>query len=236
MESKSTRTVDQILEQQRKEHGNIVPIKSAPPAPLNVNDGLNRLAEYASSGTVLRFSKDGEFIQPTNGDTVLAEGTELVCHWDQARTGFQRFNGPGQRPDVRIDLVFGGTPPRRGELGDTDPGQWSVSNLTGKIEDPWQTIMMVPLENSETGEIFVFQTSSRSGLRAVSNLLRQAARQASKDPNSLPVIKLQRGGYDHPKWGWVKIPAFAFVGKAPKTDIAAANTSVAADLDDDIPW
>jgi hypothetical protein len=43
------------------------------------------LAKHTSSGTVLRFDKDGKFIQPTNGDAVLPEGTELVVHWDQAR-------------------------------------------------------------------------------------------------------------------------------------------------------
>jgi len=75
-----------------------------------------------------------------------------------------------------------------------------------------------------------------TGLRAVANLLRQASRFANKNPDYLPVIKLRAGGFDHFKYGWVKTPAFEFVGKAPKKDVAAAQTSVSADMDDAIPF
>jgi hypothetical protein len=108
--------------------------------------------------------------------------------------------------------------------------------MTGRPEDPWQEVMMVPLEHIDSGEIYVFQTGSVTGLRAVSNLLRQASRLANKDPDNLPVIKLRAGGFDHRKFGWVKVPAFEFVGKAPKSNIAAAATTVSADLDDAIPF
>jgi hypothetical protein len=227
-------TAAQVLDQQRKDHGVVVPLTTAAPAAINA--GLGYLAKHTSSGTVVRFSKDGKFIQPTQGDAELAEGTELVCHWDQARAGFQRFNGKGERPDVKIDLIFGGKPPERSELGDDDESQWPISDLSGKPEDPWREVQMVPLESIETGEIFIFQTMSVTGLRAVANLLRQSSRMAAKAPDELPVIKLRAGGFDHHKFGWVRVPAFEFVGKAPKTNIAAAVTAVSADLNDEIPF
>jgi hypothetical protein len=59
---------------------------------------------------------------------------------------------------------------------------------------------------------------------------------AAKDPDQLPVIKLRAGGYDDRRYGWVKTPAFEFVGKAPKTNATAAETSVSADMDDAIPF
>jgi hypothetical protein len=204
--------------------------------PATISTGLDYLAKHTSSGTVMRLSKEGKFVLPTQGDLELPEGTELVCHWYAARAGRQRFNGKGQRPDMRIDLIFGGNPPKRDELGDNDPSQWPISDMTGRPEDPWQEVMMVPLEHIDSGEIYIFQTGSVTGLRAVSNLLRQASRLAAKDADSLPVIKLRVGGFEHRKYGWVKVPAFEFIGKAPKSNIAAAATTVSADLNDEVPW
>jgi hypothetical protein len=231
-------TTAQKLKQQNddaeRDRGAIVPLTMTTPAAIN--DGLGYLAKHTSSGTILRFSKDGKFIQPTQGDAELPEGTQLVVHWDQARAGFQRFNGKGERPDIKIDLIFGGKPPERSELGDDDASQWPISDMTGKPEDPWREVQMVPLESIETGEIFIFQTMSVTGLRAMANLLRQSSRMAAKDPDQLPVIKLRAGGFDHRKFGWVRVPAFEFVGKAPKTNIAAATTAIAADLNDEVPF
>ena len=85
-------------------------------------------------------------------------------------------------------------------------------------------------------EIYVFQTMSVTGLRAVANLLRQSSRIANKNPDHLPVIKLRAGGFNHHKYGWVRAPAFEFVGKAPKTNAAVAETSISADMDDAIPF
>jgi hypothetical protein len=232
------KTTAQVLQQQNddaeRDRGAVALRTTTTPAAINA--GLGYLAKHASSGTVLRFSKDGKFIQPTQGDAELPEGTELVCHWDQARAGFQRFNGKGEPPDVKIGLIFGGKPPERSELGDNDPSQWPISDMTGQPEDPWREVQMVPLESVETGEIYVFQTMSVTGLRAVANLLRQSSRMAAKDPDHIPVVKLRAGGFDHRKYGWVRVPAFEFVGKAPKTNAAAAETSISADLNDEIPW
>jgi hypothetical protein len=234
-----TQTTAQKLQQQdddAERDRNAVVSLAATTAPAAINAGLGYLAKHTSSGTVMRWSKEGKFVLPTQGDLELPEGTELVCHWYAARAGRQRFNGKGQRPDMKIDLVFGGNPPKRDELGDDEPSQWPISDMTGRPEDPWQEVMMVPMEHIDSGEIYIFQTGSVTGLRAISNLLRQASRLANKDPDNLPVIKLRVGGFDHRKYGWVKVPAFEFVGKAPKSNIAAAATTVEADLNDEIPW
>jgi hypothetical protein len=215
---------------------NLIKTQNGGTAVAAINAGLGYLAKHASSGTVLRFSKDGKFIMPTQGDAELPEGTELICHWDQARGGYQRFNAKGEPPDVKIDLIFGGNPPERDELGDDDETQWPVSKLSGEQEDPWREVQMVPLENVTTGEIYIFSTMSKTGLRAVSNLLAQASRMTSKNPDYLPVIKLRAGGYNSHLYGWIKVPAFEFVGKAPKTNVAAAVTTVSADLNDEMPF
>jgi hypothetical protein len=229
-----TQTTAQVLQQQRDDANAVVPLKPATPA--NINDGLGYLSEDASSGTVLRFSKDGKFILPTEGDAELAEGTELVCHWSQARGGFQKFNGAGKPPDTRIDRIFGGTPPKREDLDERDPSQWPESALTGRPEDPWRKVVMVPLEDPLTAVVYVFSTMSKTGRRAVSNLLTQAAKMMAATPGELPVVRLRCGGYDDKRFGWVRVPAFEFRGRAPATNIAAADTSIAADLNDEVPF
>jgi hypothetical protein len=227
--------MSEVLKQQKAEHGVIVPLaKNTSVAP--VGSGMGYLAKHASSGTALRFSKDGKFIKPTCGDEEVPEGTQLAVIWDQARGGYQRFRGKGERPELKIDLVFGGKPPEREQLGDTDPSQWEVSDMTGRPEDPWREVLMVPLQSIETGEVLVFSTMSITGLRAVSNLLTQSARLGAKDPDHYPVVALRAGGYEHRKFGWVKVPAFERVGKAPKTDITAALTSLKDDMEDAIPF
>jgi hypothetical protein len=224
------------LKQQRTEQGVIVPLAKGGVATPQLNVGMNFLAKHASTGIPVRFNKEGKFILPTEGDKELPEGTQLAVIWDQARGGYQRFGAKGERAEFRVDLIFGGKPPERHELPDNDPAQWPISDLTGENEDPWREVQMVPLQSIDDGQVYVFSTMSVTGLRAVSNLLTQSARMAAKDGDHYPVIKLRCGGYEHKRFGWVKVPGFERVGKAPKSDITAAVTSIAGDMDDAIPF
>ena len=220
--------------QQRAEHGVIVP--AAKTNVVQLNAGMNYLAKHSSTGIPMRFSKEGKFILPTECDKELPEGTQLAVVWDQARGGFQKFGAKGERPEYRVGLIFGGKPPERDGLPDRDPTQWPVSDLTGEKEDPWREVQLVPLQSIDDGTVYVFSTMSVTGLRAVSNLLSQSARMAGKDGDNYPVIKLRCGGYEHKRFGWVKVPAFERVGSASKSEITAAVTSLAGDLDDEIPF
>jgi hypothetical protein len=81
-------------------------------------------------------------------------------------------------------------------------------------------------------------TSSITGRRAIGNLLRHYNRMQTTNPDMYPVAKLKVGGFQHrdDRVGWVKTPAFAVVGRAPKDSAAKPDTSVAADMDDEIPF
>jgi hypothetical protein len=227
--------MSEALKQERQEQGVIVPLAKAYAASTQLSAGINHLARHASTGIPTRFNKEGKFVLPTEGDKELAEGTQLAVIWDQSRAGFQRI-ARGERPEFRVDLIFGGKPPERHELPDNDPAQWPISDLTGEREDPWKEVQMVPLQSIDDGQVYVFSTMSVTGLRAVSNLLTQSARMAAKDGDYYPVIKLRCGGYEHKRFGWVKVPGFERTGRAPKSDITAAVTSIAGDMDDAIPF
>ena len=53
-----------------------------------------------------------------------------------------------------------------------------------------------------------------------------------------PVIRLKVGGFQHrdERVGWVHVPVFAVVGRAPKDSAAKPDTSIGADMSDEIPF
>ena len=74
--------------------------------------------------------------------------------------------------------------------------------------------------------------------RAVGNLLRHYDRTQKSHPDELPVVRLKTGGFQHrdERIGWVHTPVFAVVGRAPRDSAAKPNTSLPADLNDEIPY
>ena len=50
---------------------------------------------------------------------------------------------------------------------------------------------------ADTDEFFTFTTSSRTGRRAVGNLLRHYDRMQRANPDEYPVVRLKQGGFEH---------------------------------------
>ena len=57
-------------------------------------------------------------------------------------------------------------------------------------------------------------------------------------PDELPVVKLKTGGFMHKddRIGFVTTPLFAVVGRAPRDSAAKPDTSIDADMQDEIPF
>ncbi len=134
--------------------------------------------------------------------------------------------------------IFAGfVPPPREELGDDDEAHWE-NGLNGKPQDPWQHQILLPLQNVEDGELYLFATSSQSGRRAVSSLLYSCQGMMKKDPTNYPVVKLIQGEFEHKdkRVGTVKVPKFIIVGKAPRENYKLADTTIGGDMDDEVPF
>jgi hypothetical protein len=239
-EEKAVRSAADALMQQREDHGVIMPINKANQLATN---GASPVAGYLAecgvgmNGTFFKFAKDGK-VRKTSDEEEIPEGTEFVVAYDQIQAGWIKFNGKGNPPDRHMGPIFDGyQPPNRESLGDTDQSQWET-DLSGKPSDPWRHQMLVPLQHSETGELFVFGTTSLTGRREVGNLIRHCDRLRNKEPDAYPVIKLQVGGFAHrdKRVGWVKTPKFAVVGRAPKNNMGAASSAIADDMSDAIPF
>jgi hypothetical protein len=198
------------------------------------NRYLDEIAPATNAGRIIKFTKDGSFVAADDGTPISDEDTYLaLC--DETQISWIKFKGIGEAPDRVSGLLYDGfVLPSRESLGDLDHAQWE-QGLDGKPADPWQHQIAIVLQNCESGELFTFTTTSNTGRRAVGNLLRTYDRLRGKD--ELPLVKLKVSGFEHrdKRVGWVKVPAFMVVGRAPR-DTAPKSTSPADLLDDSIPF
>ena len=133
-------------------------------------------------------------------------------------------------------LYDGFVMPPRESLGDLDESQWPIG-LDNLPADPWQHQLYLVLQRTTTMEMFTFVTSSKTGRRAVGNLLRHYDRVRKAHPDDCPVVRLKVGGFPHDddRVGWVKVPVFVVVGRRPRDSSAIPDTSPGSDLNDSIP-
>jgi hypothetical protein len=188
------------------------------------------------SGVLFKFAKDQRFRRVDDGEEIPL-GTQFTVVYDQIQVGWIKFNGKGEPPERKMGALFQGfSPCPRDELGDDDQSLWEVG-LSGKPADPWQQQILLPLQ-AEDGELFIFGTTSITGRRAVGRVIDECKKMLRREPNDYPVIKLALSSFQHreERIGRVTVPAFVRVGKTPKTGMAAIDTSIATDMDDEIPF
>jgi hypothetical protein len=253
------RPVQQVLDQQKRDAERDRQQKAAPPArsgtavaptpkpalpaempPDNrtsVQRYLDEVAPVSMVGRQIRGTKDAMFVTPDDGETV-PDTVDFVALCDQTMVGRIKFNGEGNPPDYRMGLLYDGfVPPSDADLPDRDQSQWELG-LDHKPADPWAHFMYLVLQRGDTGELFTYTTSSKTGRRAVANLLRHYDRLGKTRPDMYPIVRLKVGGFNHrdERVGWVQVPVFAVVGRHPKDDAAKPDSSPAADFDDSIPF
>jgi hypothetical protein len=188
------------------------------------------------SGVLFKFAKDQRFRRVDDGEEIPL-GTQFTVVYDQIQVGWIKFNGKGEPPERKMGALFQGfSPCPRDELGDDDQSLWEVG-LSGKPADPWRQQILLPLQ-AEDGELFIFGTTSITGRRAVGRVIDECRKMLRREPNDYPVIKLALSSFQHreERIGRVTVPAFVRVGKTPKTGMAAIDTSIAADMNDEVPF
>ena len=197
---------------------------------------LDEIAPASIVGRMIKFNKNGQFVTHDD-EKEIGEETDFIALCDQTLIGYIKFNDEAP-PDRHMGLLYDGfMMPDRASLGDADPAKWEMG-LDGKPQDPWQHHVYLVLQKGDTAELFTFVTSSKTGRRAVGNLLRHYDRMARTNPNELPVVKLKKGGFAHrdERVGWVATPVFVVCGRAPKDSAAKPDTSMKAVLNDEIPF
>jgi hypothetical protein len=209
---------------------------NVPALPSNAVDTYLNEHCGGGSGVLFKFSKDQRFRRVDDGEEIPL-GREFTVVYDQIQVGWIKFNGKGELPERKMGALFQGfVPCPRDELGDDDQSLWEVG-LSGKPADPWQQQILLPLQ-AEDGELFIFGTTSITGRRAVGRVIDECRKMLRREPNDYPVVKLALSSFQHreERIGRVTVPAFVRVGKTPKTGVAAIDTSIAADMDDEVPF
>jgi hypothetical protein len=197
---------------------------------------IDEIAPSMIAGTLIKFTKEDTFIAAESKEEVSPD-TDFIALCDETLVGWIRFRDDGEPPERVQGLLYDGfVMPRRESLGDLDHRNWP-EGLSGAPTDPWQHQICLVLQEPKTGALFTFATSSQTGRRAVGTLLRHYDRMTRTDKDSYPVVRLKPSGFHHKdeRIGWVPVPSFAVVGRAPKNSAAVPDTSIAADLNDEIP-
>jgi hypothetical protein len=217
-----------------KTNGNAV---ATPDNRSPVDRYLDDVAPASIVGRMIKFSKEGKFVTNDDGETI-GEDIDFIALVDQTLIGWIKFNGEGESPTRHMGLLYDGfVMPARETLGDDDEAAWQLG-LDGRPADPWQHHMYLVLQRGDNLELFSYVTSSITGRRAVGNLLRHYNRLQKTHADQYPVIKLKTGGFQHrdDRVGWVAVPVLAVVGRAQKDSAAKPDSSLKADLGDEIPF
>lgn len=203
-----------------------------------VQQYLSEIAPASIVGRMVKFSKEGVFTTTDDGKA-MDDALPFIALCDQTLIGYLKFNGEGEPPDRHMGLLYDGyiMPPRE-SLGNTDQSEWETG-LDGKPADPWQHHVYLVLQSTETEELFTFVTSSKTGRRAIGNLLRHYDRVKKTDAGFYPLVNLKTGGFQHsdPRVGFVSTPVFTVIGRIPRADAAKPDAAASsAPFNDDIPY
>ena len=220
----------------------VVPVKPQSTAVAKQTGGdyvsryLDDVAPASISGRMIKFNgKDGKFFTPDD-EAEVSEDQDFIALCDETLVGWVKFNGPGEPPDRVMGLLYDGfVMPERKTLGDLDQSQWEMG-LDGKPDDVWKHHQYVVLQQADTKELYTFVTSSRTGRRAVGNLLRHYDRLRRTGSDEVPVVRLRKGGYQHrdERVGFVQTPVFVVFGKASRDSAVRPDTSIKGILDDEV--
>jgi hypothetical protein len=216
-------------------------VTATTPAPLTVDARTpeevyaDEICQTSVVGQLIKFDgKVGHYVVVETGEAL--DGKQFIAAIDETLGGYIRFNGEDQVPDRVQGLIYRGwIKPPRATLGDNDPSQWPAG-LSGKPEDPWKEQVNLVLIDPATHAFFTFATTSKTGRSGIGALLQHYNRMRKNDPDSYPVVALTPSGYNDKRYGWVNKPVFAIVGRTPKNAATVPDTSVAKDMDDEIPF
>jgi hypothetical protein len=247
---RSPPTPGQVIAQQkldaaklRQQNGGVpAAVKTSLPATAGT-DNRSLVEQYVDSvapstiaGQLVKFNK-GLFVVSETGDE-LGPDDDYTALCDETLVGWIRFNGEGVPPDRHQGLLYRGFQmPARESLGDLDPSTWP-EGLDGKPSDPWQHQQCLVLQSAATQSLYTFTTSSDTGRRAVGNLLKHYNRMERRGLDAYPVVRLKQSGFNHKdaRVGWVPTPSFVVFGQTPKSSAVKPDTSIEADMNDQIPW
>ena len=221
-------------------------------AAESTNNAPSRLA-------ILKHRKGIYEVHGTSGGTIPLNSKFLVLNvmhgWVRIEKG-KKIQRIAREPGKHF--------PDRNELGDMDQDKWPVG-LSGEPSDPWMIAYDMHIKSLSDGRGFLFTTNNKTGCDAVRDFAEAVVWQRQfKGPNAKPIVELGSRTFIG-RYGPVAVPDFRIVDwfvpangaeapvantepekpqtivrlpKQPKKSsaVAPSNTSLADELDDELPF
>src|SRR5262249_41214056 len=143
-------------------------------------------------------------------DEPVALGTEYLAHTTAWTKCWIKFADGEVTERKMYRVALGETPPEREDLDDLD--LIGTKNADGMSADPWLFQYLLPLENTSTGEVVIFASSSFGGRRAIADLCDAYVKRTGKTGCGQPVIRLAKADMPTRKFGKVPRPQFEIIG------------------------
>jgi hypothetical protein len=205
-----------------------------------IDNELDNLANAAMNDAgfqkMLKFKKGDYFCDGQE----IARGTQMIAQCLAWTKKWIKFWDRRVAEKHIYRVIKGELAPDRDQMSDLDTSLWQ-NGLDNKPTDPWVLQYLLPMEDPETGEIYIFVTSSTGGRIAISELVDKYVAKRKRDPAlGQPLIRLQKTMMPTGGFGNVPRPLFEIIsydtgGTAPMREVAAETLSN-ADMDDEIPF
>jgi hypothetical protein len=183
-------------------------------------------------GKLLKFNRQCKFVTGNaNAEVEIDISVPYRAHCGQAQRGLVNFDHPDGMQRYMGPVFSDYVPPARETLGQTDMQDWPISEMTGEPFDPWREQILLPLENTTTGEFFTLVVSSKSAMNAVKRLLNQY----SFRPNPAGMLVMLRPNryYLKARKVWVDHPDFLMIAEKPTVK---QTKTIGHDLNDEVPF
>lgn len=208
-------------------------------------DELDNLANAARRmvGVVkmLKFRK-GDYLCD---NTEVERGTQMIAHVMGFVQQWVKFQD--RRPVERITYYpgKGQVAPERREMPDYDEEsrkKWPV--VDGKPQDPWSLQNLLPMENLETGDRYIFVSATVGGGKAIGDLIETYAYKRKRNSSmGLPLIRLQKTLMPTGNYGPTIRPLFEIVSyetteTAPIREVSPETLKQVDndDMNDEVPF
>ena len=190
----------------------------------------------ASDGAAFLKFKRGVYLFGMDEEE-LPTSSRLVANMAELKAGFLKWDD-GQVIEEKMRHALEGLPPPRAECGDEDETEWPL-DPNGTPKDPWSATSTLPFKNLDTGQEYVFSTSSQGGRGAMGKLALAYGRQRDKKVGKLPIVEIGASSYfNRTHKTDVDVPTFKIVDWLSDEELLAGKTESAVedDLADEIPF
>jgi hypothetical protein len=182
-------------------------------------------AEDVGFAKMLKFKKGEYFID----EIKVPAGTEYLVHVTGWTKAWIKFIDDKVVDRKHYRVTRGERPVDRNDLDELE--------LAGTDEDPWSLQSMLPFEDMERGEVFIFTTSSFGGKRAVAEICDAYAKRKKRGQNGQPVVQLATATMPTKNFGPVPRPHFEIARWDDTAEFPVLAEEVAKDdMDDEVPF